>query len=102
LIVRVWKARGSEEGIERYCRGHFEPVVLPALRGVEGFVDAQVLVREGELVVATRWESLDAVRSFAGDDLSRAVVDPVVAQLLDTYDETVSHYTVVVRADARS
>jgi heme-degrading monooxygenase HmoA len=96
VIVRVWKARGSEDGIERYCREHFEPTVLPELRGVDGFVDAHVLVRGGELVVATRWESLDAVRAFAGDDLERAVVEPVVASLLDSYDERVTHYSVAV------
>jgi heme-degrading monooxygenase HmoA len=97
VIVRVWKGRGSNAGIERYCREHFEPVVLPELRGLEGFLGAEVLVRDGELVVATRWESLDAVRAFAGEGLERAVVEPVVAELLDSYDETVVHYTVAVR-----
>lgn len=96
MIVRIWRARGSEQGIERYCREHFEPGVLPELRSVDGFVDAEVLVRDGELVVATRWESLESVRAFAGDDLERAVVEPVVAELLDSYDETVTHYTVAV------
>ena len=96
MIVRVWKARGSAEGISRYCREHFEPVVLPELRGISGFVGAEVLVRDRELVVATHWESLDAVRAFAGDDLERAVVEPVVAELLDAYDDTVTHYTVAV------
>ena len=98
MIVRVWKGRGTSEGIERYCREHFEPVVLPELRTVDGFVDAEVLVRDGELLVATRWESLDAVRGFAGDELERAVVEPVVAGLLDSYDDIVTHYTVAVRS----
>jgi heme-degrading monooxygenase HmoA len=94
VIVRVWKGRGSADGIDRYCREHFQPVVLPELRALAGFVDASVLVRDGEVVVATRWESLDAVRAFAGDDLDRAVVEPVVDELLDDYDATVTHYDV--------
>jgi len=100
VIVRVWKGRGSADGIDRYCREHFEVVVLPELRMLDGFVDASVLVRDGEVVVATRWESLDAVHAFAGDDIGRAVVESVVDELLDEYDTTVTHYDVAVWARA--
>lgn len=95
MIARVWRGRGSEEGVLRYCREHFEPVVLPALCRVPGFAGAEVLAADDEVVVVTRWESLDAVRGFAGEEYETAVVEPVVAELLDSYDRTVEHYTVV-------
>jgi heme-degrading monooxygenase HmoA len=98
VIVRAWSGRGSSSGIDRYCREHFEPSVLPALRALPGFVAARVLVRNGEVVVQTTWESFDAVRAFAGADYEQAVVEPVVAELLDDYDATVRHYEVVVSA----
>jgi hypothetical protein len=31
-IVRVWKASGTAEGVDRYCREHFSKKVLPQLR----------------------------------------------------------------------
>ena len=97
MIARVWRGRGTADGIRRYCREHFEPVVLSELRRQPGFVAAEVLAADDEVIVVTRWESLDAVRGFAGDDCDRAVVEPVVADLLDSFDETVTHSTVVLR-----
>lgn len=95
-VVRVWKGYGSREGVDRYCREHFAETVLPQLRALPGFVEAEVLVRsvgaETEVVVATAWESLDAVRAFAGDDHEQAVVEPVVRELLDRFDERVTHF----------
>jgi heme-degrading monooxygenase HmoA len=95
VIARVWRGRGSADGIRRYCREHFEPVVLPELRDVPGFVAADVLATDAEVVVVTRWKSLDAVRRFAGDDFETAVVEPVVAELLESFDRSVRHYTVL-------
>lgn len=101
-VVRVWKGNGTAEGVERYCRDHFERSVLPQLRAIDGFLGASVLTRTAaettEVVVATRWRSLDAVKAFAGDDHERAVVEPVVHELLESFDERVSHFTLAVRA----
>jgi heme-degrading monooxygenase HmoA len=101
LVVRVWKASGSATGVERYCQ-HFSTTVLPQLRAIGGFLDANVLVRDAgdrtEVVVATRWESIDSVKAFAGRDHERAVVEPIVHRLLDHVDERVTHFTVAVAA----
>ncbi len=96
-IVRRWRGWGSRDGVDRYCREHFAGTVLPELRSLPGFRGARLLVRgeqEAEVVVETLWESLQAVRAFAGDELERAVVEPAVAQLLAGYDEHVTHYEV--------
>jgi len=42
-----------------------------------------------EIVVATRWDSLDAIRSFAGDDIDRAVVHDEAAALFSGLRRTV-------------
>jgi heme-degrading monooxygenase HmoA len=103
-VVRVWKGYGSAEGVERYSREHFAAVVLPGLRALDGFVGARALVRpledETELVVATVWESMDAVRAFAGDGVDRAVVEPVVRELLDRFDDRVAHFAVALETGA--
>ncbi|HET6317300.1 MAG TPA: hypothetical protein VFG86_12645 [Chloroflexota bacterium] len=103
-IVRVWKGSGTADGVQRYCQIHFTNVVLPQLRALGGFLGAMVLTRslgnETEVVVATVWESMDAVKVFAGEDYDRAVVEPVVRDLLDRFDDRVNHFTIAVATRA--
>jgi Antibiotic biosynthesis monooxygenase len=99
-IVRVWKGYGTANVVQRYCDDHFARTVLPQLRALGGFIGAKVLVRslddEVEVVVATVWDSLDSVKAFAGEDHEAAVVEPVVRDLLDRFDDRVMHFTVAV------
>jgi heme-degrading monooxygenase HmoA len=99
-IVRVWKGYGTQSGVERYCHEHFQNSVLPHLRSIDGFVDARVLTRAGrdetEVVVATVWESFDSVKAFAGENYEAAVVEPVVRELLNRFDDRVRHFTLQV------
>jgi heme-degrading monooxygenase HmoA len=100
-LVRVWKGFGTREGVQRYCDQHFREVVLPQLQALSGFRGARVLVRsaaETEVVVATMWDSLEAVKAFAGEDHEAAVVEPVVSELLTRFDDRVTHFTVAVQA----
>jgi len=48
-----------------------------------------------EVVVITFWESLESIRSFAGEPLDRAVVADQARALLDDFDQQVRHYEVV-------
>lgn len=102
MIVRLWAARGARANADWYLH-HFRRVVEPALLDLPGFLGASVLtsdpVTDGddghvEIVVLTRWTSLSAVRSFAGDDLSRAVVAPAVAAALESYDHHVRMFEI--------
>jgi mannose-6-phosphate isomerase-like protein (cupin superfamily) len=75
---------------------HFERAVRPALEATGGFVDATVERVEQddgrtEIVVVTRWDSLDAVRAFAGEDVELAVVEPEARAVLDDFDARVRH-----------
>jgi heme-degrading monooxygenase HmoA len=102
VIVRSWSARIDASNMAKYL-AHLDRSVKPALAALDGFVDAMVLERsvEGavatarEVVVQTRWRSLDAVRAFAGADISVAVVEPAAAALFTDYDRHVLHYDVV-------
>jgi len=97
-VVRVWRGEGSPDGAARYCEEHFPRRVLPALRDVDGFLEARVLLRAAEttseVVVITTWASLDAVKAFAGESYRRAVVEPAVRALLDRVDEEATHFTI--------
>jgi heme-degrading monooxygenase HmoA len=99
MIERVWSARTTRDGARTYAE-YFRRTVLPELSAIEGYRGARVLERELnggiELVVVTRWQTLDAIRAFAGDELDRAVVHDEAAVLLTDYDRKVRHYGVVV------
>jgi heme-degrading monooxygenase HmoA len=98
MVIREWRGRASLEQATAYPK-HFHDHVVPELRKLRGFVGAQ-LSRRGlddkiEFLVLTRWQSLDAVRAFAGADLERAVVEPGAVAALVDFDATVRHYDVV-------
>ena len=101
-IVRVWGGYGTQAGVDRYCHEHFPNSVLPHLRSIDGFVEVKVMTRQGrdetEVVVATTWESIESVKAFAGEDYERAVVEPVVRELLNRFDERVAHFSVALAA----
>jgi hypothetical protein len=101
-IVRIWGGYGTQAGVDRYCREHCPNSVLPHLRSIEGFVEVKVLTRTGrgeaEVVVATTWDSIESVKAFAGDDYEKAVVEPVVGELLHRFDDRVTHFTVALAA----
>jgi heme-degrading monooxygenase HmoA len=98
MIARVWKATADASQLEGYVR-HFTEHVVPALVRVDGYEGSQLLcnreVTPTDLVVVTWWNSLDAIRGFAGSDISRAVIDPRARQVLLSCDERVMHYTVI-------
>ena len=48
-----------------------------------------------ELLIMTRWDSIDAVQWFAGRDASVAVVPEKVQEMMLAYDRTVRHYEIV-------
>jgi len=59
-----------------------------------------VLVRTGsqqaEIEVLTFWESIDAIRRFAGEAIERAVIEPEARALFLSCDEHVRHYQMAV------
>lgn len=95
MIARLWRGSAASaanaDAYQRHVRGH----VLPELHKIPGHRGAQVLRRDQEFLVITFWESMDAIRRFAGDDAERAVVEPEARAVLKAYDELVSHYEVV-------
>jgi heme-degrading monooxygenase HmoA len=99
MIARIWTARASGPSAAAY-REHFESDVVPSLRPLDGYVAGSLLLRdiggETEILVITRWRSLDAIRAFAGDDIETAVVADHAQALLSSWDDRVRHFTVAV------
>ena len=99
MVARCWSARGPRQRAPEYA-AHLETHVLPALREIAGYVGATLLQRdvhgEVEVVVMTWWQSIDAIRAFAGEDVETAVVADAAAALFNDHDRRVRHYHVVM------
>jgi heme-degrading monooxygenase HmoA len=69
------------------------------LAKIDGFISASVLRRftaEGtEFLVVTTWQSIEAIRQFAGESAQTAVVPPEVQAMMVEYDREVAHYEIV-------
>jgi len=98
MILRMWKARSTTSRTEAYIH-HATKVVFPRLRAIEGHRGEYLLRREVEdgveLVLLTLWESMEAVRRFAGPEPNKAVVEPEARAVLTSFDEYVTHFEVV-------
>jgi heme-degrading monooxygenase HmoA len=102
VILRSWSAHLDPKNVAHYLE-HLDHALKPALGALPGFQGIVVLERSvddagpaiSEVVVQTRWDSLEAVRAFAGDDVGHAVVEPAAAALFVDYDRRVTHYEIV-------
>jgi heme-degrading monooxygenase HmoA len=98
MIARVWRGVARREAADTYVR-HLQNETLPALARIPGFDTAAIWRRGGaegvEFVIVTHWESIDAIRQFAGESVDVAVVPPEVRAMMLTCDEKVAHYDVV-------
>ena len=98
MIVRMWFGRAHPDTAGSYAE-HVTQRVLPSIATIPGHRGALVLRRdagrETEFAVLTMWDSLDAVKTFAGPQPDIAVVEPAAKALLSTFDDTVRHFEVV-------
>src|SRR5262245_35219653 len=97
MIARMWKGWTAPENgaaYERLLRGH----ILPGIHRVEGYRGAYILrsdeKEETAFVVITLFESLDAVKGFAGADYATPVIEPEARQLLSRFESTAYHYDI--------
>jgi heme-degrading monooxygenase HmoA len=98
MISRQWRCLLKPGKDDDYV-SHLQRETFPAIRRIDGFVDAWIMRRVtpagSEFVIETRWESLDAIRKFAGADAEVAVVPRKAAALMAEFDARVRHFEVL-------
>lgn len=101
MIGRMWRGWTSLENAAAY-EGVLRAEVLPEIERLQGCRGAWVLRRAGaervEYVTLILFDSVDAVRGFAGDDYETAVISPEARAVLADFEETTAHYDVVMAA----
>lgn len=98
MICRYWRGWAVEEKA-----GAFEDLlrkkVLPDIK-VKGYRGAYVMHREMagtvEIATLTLWDSIEAVKEFAGENYQTAVVSAETRALLTNFDKVCVHYESVM------
>jgi len=102
MIARTWRGAVRADDGEAYSEyiratGIAEYASTPGNRG------AYLLYRidgdRAEVLTISFWDSLDAVRGFAGDEIDRAVFYPEHDRYLVDRDVATNHYVVAARTE---
>jgi hypothetical protein len=95
MIARLWHGWTRVEDADAY-EELLRTRILPGIHRVDGYEGAYLLRREAEdgveFITLTLFESMDAVRAFAGAGHEGAVVPPEARALLQRFDQTSQHY----------
>ena len=101
MIAKIWHGWTLPENADAYeaLLRHeiftgIEGREIPGYKGITLF--RRDLGTEVEFITLMRFESLEAVRVFAGEDYSLAVVPPTARLLLARFDARSQHYEIIV------
>jgi hypothetical protein len=99
MICRVWHGWTTRENAARYERLLRSEIFHGiAQRQISGYQGVELLRRDGpdetEFVTLMWFDSITAVRTFAGEEYELAVVPPSARALLRRFDERSAHYEV--------
>ena len=100
MIARQWHGAVLAERADAYLR-YLEETGIPDSKATPGNRGVFVLTRrEGKVahfVFLSLWESLEAIRAFAGNDLEKARYYPEDRDFLLELEPTVTHYEVAAK-----
>jgi antibiotic biosynthesis monooxygenase (ABM) superfamily enzyme len=100
MIARIWHGwtkRPDAKTYENMLRSEIFPSI--AARKIKGYRGAELFIRddgdETEFVTLLRFDSMDAVKEFAGSDETRPVIFPGVEKLLIRMEQA-QHYRIAI------
>ena len=99
MIARLWHGWTTPENADAY-ESLLRTTIFPGIvgRAIPGFRAIELLRRnagpEVEFVTIMWFDTLDAIKAFAGQDYETAVVPPAARAVLSRFDPTSLHYEV--------
>jgi len=97
MIGRVWRGWTSAENADAYEK-LLREIVYPGLQTIEGYAGGYILRHdnqdETEFVTVNLFDSLDAVKAFAGPNYEVPVFEPEARHLLSKVEPIARHYDV--------
>ncbi len=99
MISRIWHGWTTPGNADKYETLLKEEIIVGIQnRRIRGFKSIQLLRRnagsEVEFVTIMMFDSLDAVREFAGEDFEAAVVPEKAREVLSHFDDRSQHYEI--------
>ena len=101
MIARIWHGwtkPADAQAYENMLRDEIFPSI--AARNIEGYRGAELFINQGadevEFVTLLRFDSMDAVKQFAGQDEGKPVIYPKAEGLLTRMDERSRHYLIAI------
>ena len=98
MIARTWRGATKAQDAETYLE-YLQRTGLAEYRktaGNRGVLGLRRIVKDrAEFLLISLWDSKEAIRRFAGDDIEKAVFYPEDERFLVERDDHVSHYEVV-------
>ncbi len=104
MIARIWHGWTTPQNADSY-EALLRDDMFPSIRRIVGSKGAYLLRRNGEneveYMTVTLFESLDAVRLFAGEKYETAVLHPKAHALLSRYDAKSVHYEIRITPESK-
>ena len=101
MIARIWHGwtkSADAKAYEDMLRDEIFPSI--AARNIKGYGGAELFIHqdadEVEFVTLLRFDSMDAVKDFAGSDEGKPVIYPKAEALITRMDEHSRHYRIVI------
>lgn len=100
MIARIWRGRTISSQADEYLE-YMKKTGLKDIRSTSGNQGVYILRRikdgEAEFLFLSLWESLAAIKRFAGDDHEKARYYPSDKDFLLEMEPAVSHYEILAK-----
>ena len=97
MTARHWRGWTTPANADAY-ENLLKTEVLPNLRNIQGYRGGYILRHdnpaESEFIVINLFDSLDAIKRFAGENYSSPVFEPEARALLSRIETIAYHYEV--------
>ncbi|MGH8290413.1 MAG: antibiotic biosynthesis monooxygenase [Steroidobacteraceae bacterium] len=104
MIARVWRGWASDAEKADLYQEFLRSTFLPSIHTIKGYRGARLMRRtvegEVEFMTMTQFDSLDAIREFAGSDYEAAHVAPRARELLCRFESRCQHFEMVLEDSA--
>ena len=104
MIARIWHGwtkKADAKAYEDMLRNEIFPSI--AARNIKGYRGSELFINESademEFVTLLRFDSMDAVKEFAGTDEGKPVIYPKAEGLLTRMDDRSQHYRIAIGSE---
>ena len=95
MIARIWRGYTTQANADAY-ESMLKPELLPGLSHKPGFRGSFLFRRpvgdEVEFVTLILWDSLEHLRTLAGDEYDAAIIPDARKRVLSRWDEKATHF----------